>query len=478
MSKLSLFGTICLICVFCTLEGIGLSAQIFKVLVDFNDTDGAYPTSPLVQGLDGNFYGTTALGGANFDGTIFKVTPSGTVTTIYNSCSQSGCADGGEPAALVLATDGNFYGTNAIGGGGEGTVFKITPQGALTTLYAFTNGGSPHAGLVQAPDGNFYGTTVSDNGFGTVFKITPQGALTTLYSFCSQTGCSDGAYPYAGLVLGTDGKFYGTTSAGGANSACGNQGCGSVFRITPTGTLTTLHRFDQTDGAEPTTAMVQADDGDFYGTTPYGGKYSACKHGCGTIFKITAAGALTTLHNFTLYKGDGGYPFGGLAQATDGNFYGTAAQGGNKHGTVYEFVYRSGRGTLTTLHKFDGTDGKRPSGMLVQATNGMFYGAVAFGGTGNCSIYGCGTAFSLSVGLESFVETLPTSGKVGRSVTILGNDLTGATSVTFSGVAATFTVVSGTEIKTTVPVGATTGFVQVTTPKKTLKSNLVFRVTK
>lgn len=202
-----------------------------------------------------------------------------------------------------------------------------------------------------------YGTTeIGGRSFGNIFKITPRGALTTLYNFCSEVICADGAFPYAGLVIGTDGNFYGRTS-GGANSACGNEGCGTVFRITPAGTLTTLHRFDQTDGAEPTTAMVQAADGDFYGTTPYGGKYNACKHGCGTIFKITAAGALTTLHNFTLYKGDGGYPSGGLVQATDGNFTGPLHRGGEKHGTIYKFAYRSGRGTLTTLHKFDGTDG-------------------------------------------------------------------------------------------------------------------------
>jgi len=438
MKNLGLWSCAAFVAVFCVAMAIASPAQTFNVLVNFEGTDGEYPTSPPVQGLDGNFYGTTTLGGsASGDGTLFKVTPAGKLTTLYNFCSAD-CADGAEPAELVLSTDGNFYGTTSIGGA---------------------------------------------NSSGTVFKITPQGALTTLHTFCPTPLCADGAFPYAGLVIGTDGNFYGTTSRG-ANDACefdGYEGCGTVFRITPAGTLTTLHRFDRTDGAKPFTAMVQAADGDFYGTTAYGGRYNICEHGCGTIFKITAAGALTTLHNFTRYKGDGGHPFGGLVQATDGNFYGTAAQGGgDEHGNVYKFVFRSGRGTLTTLHEFDGTDGASPKGGLLQATNGSFYGASAYGGPGgaDCSIYGCGTAFNLSVGLEPFVDTLPVSGKVGRSVTILGNDLMGASGVTFNGTAAVFKVITNTEIKATVPVGATTGFVTVTTPSKTLKSNVDFRVTK
>jgi uncharacterized repeat protein (TIGR03803 family) len=492
MKNLGLWSCAAFVAVFCVAMAIASPAQTFNVLVNFEGTDGEYPTSPPVQGLDGNFYGTTTLGGsASGDGTLFKVTPAGKLTTLYNFCSAD-CADGAEPAELVLSTDGNFYGTTSIGGANSsGTVFKITPQGALTTLHTFcsqtgcADGANPYAALVQGPDGNFYGTTSfgGPNFGGTVFKITPQGALTTLHTFCPTPLCADGAFPYAGLVIGTDGNFYGTTSRG-ANDACefdGYEGCGTVFRITPAGTLTTLHRFDRTDGAKPFTAMVQAADGDFYGTTAYGGRYNICEHGCGTIFKITAAGALTTLHNFTRYKADGGHPFGGLVQATDGNFYGTAAQGGgDEHGNVYKFVFRSGRGTLTTLHEFDGTDGASPKGGLLQATNGSFYGASAYGGPGgaDCSIYGCGTAFNLSVGLEPFVDTLPVSGKVGRSVTILGNDLMGASGVTFNGTAAVFKVITNTEIKATVPVGATTGFVTVTTPSKTLKSNVDFRVTK
>jgi uncharacterized repeat protein (TIGR03803 family) len=303
----------------------------------------------------------------------------------------------------------------------------------------------------------------------------PAGALTTLYNFCSEVICADdGAFPYAGLI-GTDGNFYGTTSRG-ANDACGNEGCGTVFRTTPAGTLTTLHRFDQTDGAEPTTAMVQAADNDFYGTTPYGGKHNACKHGCGTILKITAdvRRPRCTISRSTRVMA-AIRSVGWCRPQTE--ILTGPLQGGEKHGTIYKFVYRSGRGTLTALHKFDGTDGTSPGGGLLQATNGSFYGASAYGGS-ECSTYGCGTAFSLSVRLEPFVETLPASGKVGRNVTNLGNNLMGATGVTFNGTAATFKVIGNSEIKATVPVGATTGFVTVITPRTTLKSNVVFRVTK
>jgi len=308
-----------------------------------------------------------------------------------------------------------------------------------------------------------------------VFKITPRGALTTLYNFCSEVICAAGAFPYAGLVIGTDGNFYGTTSRG-ANDACGNEGCGTVFRTTPAGTPTTLHRFDQTDSAEPTTAMVQAADNDFYGTPPYGGKHNACKHGCARSSKSrrrVLRPRCTISHSTRVMAAIRSV---GWCRPQTEILTGPLHRG-EKHGTIYKFVYRSGRGTLTALHKFDGTDTLSPGGGLLQATNGSFYGASAYGGS-ECSTYGCGTAFSLSVGPEPFVETLPASGKVGRNVTILGNDLMGATGVTFNGTAATFKVIGNSEIKATVPVGATTGFVTVMTPRTTLKSNVVFRVPK
>jgi uncharacterized repeat protein (TIGR03803 family) len=455
------------------MTAIAAPAQTFKALQSFNSTDGANPTAGLIQATNGYLYGTTDTGGPVGGGTVFRIAPSGALTTLYSFCSQSGCTDGFEPfGALVQATDGNFYGTTEGGGtNGYGTVFKITPSGTLTTLYSFcsnigcTDGYYPLAALVQGSGGNFYGTTWygGANGEGTVFKITPTGMLTTLYSFCAQSNCTDGAEPHAGLIEGTDGNFYGTTEGG-------TSSLGTVFKITPTGTLTTLHSFGLTDGGNPYAGLVQGSDGNFYGTTVDGGTGGGCTYGCGTVFKMTPTGTLTTLHSFDFTDGAGPT---GLIQATNGNFYGTTSiDGANSAGTVFTI---SPTGTLTTLYNFCSqsgcTDGDGPVAGLVQDTNGNFYGTTYSGGT-----FASGTVFGLSVGLRSFVETEPASGKVGAAVKILGTNLTGATSVTFNGTAAVFKVVSNSLITTTVPTGATTGTVQVTTPHRTLNSNVPFRV--
>jgi uncharacterized repeat protein (TIGR03803 family) len=392
MTNLRTFGakarvvkTACILSVFCLAVALTSSAATtVTTLVSFDGTNGSQPEfGSLVQGTNGNFYGTTWSGGANIAGTVFKITPAGKLTTLYSFCAQAGCNGYSPDAGLVQATNGNFYGTTGLGGAHNyGTVFEITPAGKLTTLYSFcaqsgcTDGQSPDAGLVQATNGNFYGTTLNGGaiGAGTVFEITPAGKLTTLHSFCSQISCGDGDGAFGTLVQATNGNFYGTTVAGGANSSgCGGYGCGTVFQITPAGKLTTLYSFCAqsgcADGSEPSVGLVEATNGNFYGTTTYGGANSS---GCGG--------------------------------------------------------------------------------------------------------YGCGTVFSLSVGLGPFVETRPTSGKVGAAVIILGTNVTGATGVSFHGTAAKFEVVSKSEIKTTVPSGATTGYVTVTTAKGTLKSNVKFRV--
>jgi uncharacterized repeat protein (TIGR03803 family) len=440
-------------------------AQTLTTLVNFNGSNGAGPdTMALVQGLDGNFYGTTNRGGTQDYGTVFRMTPTGAVTTLYSFCVETNCVDGASPyQGLVLGTDGNFYGATPYGGtNGWGTVYRITPEGALTTLHSIeaAEGFYPFAPLVQAADGNFYGTlaTGGTNPDGGIFKLTPQGHLTNLHSFVG----TDGSDPSAGLLLGADGNLYGTTFSGGSSSAC-EDGCGTVFRITLGGTLTTLHNFDLTDGAYPYAKLVQGSDGNFYGTTNGGGTGV-----WGTVFRMTPLGTLTTLHSFDLT--DGGSPYAGLVQAVNGNFYGTTRYGGNNDlGTVFEITPV---GVFRTLQSFNGGDGEDPSGGLLQATSGIFYGAAWGGG-----IDGDGIAFSEQVGLGPFVSTLPGSGKVGAGVRILGTNLTGATRVTFNGTAAIFTVKSGTEITTTVPNGATTGPVQVVTPGSgTLSSNVAFRV--
>jgi uncharacterized repeat protein (TIGR03803 family) len=258
---------------------MALPAQTFTTVHVFTGTDGAYPEAALVQGIDGNLYGTTANGGANNSGTFFKINPAGKLTVPYSFCSQSNCTDGAGPvAALVQAANGTFYGTTRGGGAnGSGTIFKITPSGTLTTLYSFcsqsncADGGTPDAGLVRAFDGDFYGTTSSGSAsgnFGTIFKIAASGALTTLYSFCAKANCADGYSPEAGLVQAPDGDFYGTTLYGGASDNCLSSdgisavSCGTVFKITSSGMLTTLYSFcsesDCTDGGNPAAGLVQA----------------------------------------------------------------------------------------------------------------------------------------------------------------------------------------------------------------------------
>jgi uncharacterized repeat protein (TIGR03803 family) len=460
----------------CLATAISSPAQTFTTLASFGSYPvGGSPLSPLVQGLDGEYYGTTAAGGGTncngACGTAFKITAGGTLTALYNFAEPNG----GAPSRLALATSGNFYGTTYYG---YGTVFKITAGGTLTTLDYFSSGVGPQlpeGGLMQATNGNLYGTTYSGGAHakGTVFEITPAGTLTTLYSFCALASCADGVNPVAPLVQASNGNFYGTTQYYGAY---GNGG--TVFEITPVGTVTTLYSFcKQTkcaDGQQPAAGLVQAANGNFYGTTFFGGA-----NGKGTVFEITPAGTLTTLHSFDGTDGSG--PQAGLVQATDGNFYGVTTYGGNNSyplnncgsscGTVFEIT--SG-GTLTTLYSFCKEaycpDGYYPEG-LVQGTDGTFYGTASAGGARNV-----GTAFSLSTGLGPFVTTLPTSGNIGTPVTILGTSLTGATSVTFNGKAAAFTVISATEITTTVPTGATTGVVKVVRPSGTLSSNVSFRI--
>ena len=399
MAKLVLWQKVALILVACMATAVAAPAQTFTTLHSFDGADGSYPRA-LTQGADGNFYGTTGDGGAYGVGTIFKITPDGTLTTLYSFCAQPHCPDGAVPNALMQATDGNFYGTTMWGGGsincasssdGCGTIFEITSGGKLTTLYDFcsqsgcTDGGYPSAGLIQATDGNLYGTTTlgggepnsCGSGCGTIFKITPGGTLTTLHKFDR----TDGAYPYARLLQAADGDFYGTTLSGGTYG--GIYGRGTVFKITRGGTLTSLYSFCRLhpclDGKEPRAGLVQATDGNFYGAT-YGGS--------GTVFQITPAGALTTIHRFKPI--DGGGPMGELIQASDGNFYGTAFAGGSyTDGTVFEITPA---GTLGTLHSFDITGGAFPTAGLVRAPDGKFYGTTGGGGANNV-----GTIFRLDV---------------------------------------------------------------------------------
>jgi uncharacterized repeat protein (TIGR03803 family) len=303
--------------------------------------------------------------------------------------------------------------------------------------------------------------------------MTPGGAVSTFYDFCSQDSCTDGSNPIANLVEGSDGYLYGLTTLGGTN--CLPYGCGTVFKIAFDGTLVTLHSFNGNDGSSPIGALTQGRDGNLYGTTAYGGNL-ACYGGCGTVFKISPSGTFSTLYTFCVQTNcpDGDSPdmgVNGLALATDGNFYGVTQFGGaNNAGTIFKIT--SG-GKLTTLHSFSEADGAEPWAAPIQATNGILYGTTANGGTNRCD---CGTIYSLNVGLRPFVAFIHADGRVGQTDGILGQGFTGTTSVMFNGVTSHFTVVSDTFIKATVPRGATTGYVTVTTPRAVLKSNEPFRV--
>ncbi len=482
---------------------IAAPAQTFISLYSFcsqtNCDDGEVPWAGLVQGTDGNLYGTTVFGGHSGHGTAFKITLEGSLRTLYRFCSQTGCPDGYDPyAGLLQGTDGNFYGTTASGGsscqpGGCGTAFTLSSAGALTTLVSFddSDGALPQAALIQATNGNFYGTSYEGGAYGSgeVFELTPNGTVTTLHSFCERVPCGGGALPSAGLIQAADGNFYGVTAEGGTGSGCEDKdGCGTVFKITPAGNFTVLYSFCSAtgcpDGEDPQGPLVQATDGNFYGTTTYDGDSA---NGGGTVFRITPQGVLTTLHSFCSQSNcaDGAEPYAGVIQATDGNLYGTTYKGGlyndesNYGGTIFKITLS---GTLTTLYNFcsqaNCADGSLPTGVITEDTNGTLYGTTYGGGESStrCAALGCGTVFSLSVGLHEFVEAEPGSAAVGAAVNILGTNLESATSVTFSGTAASFTIVSRSLITTTVPAGATSGEVKVTTPYGTLRSNVPFRV--
>ncbi|HZT43698.1 MAG TPA: choice-of-anchor tandem repeat GloVer-containing protein [Chthonomonadaceae bacterium] len=390
-------------------------------LYAFTGSEGANPFSGLVQGADGALYGTAYQGGVNNTGTIFKIAPSGALSVLYTFSAASWDptaqaninADGCNPLGLIQGADGDFYGVTPCGGlGGSGTVFKITPDGTLKTLHTFSvldpysqcnsDGAHPYAGLVQGADGDLYGTTHDGGvqGYGTIFRITPRGGFDRLHSFSALdfNGINkDGANPAASLALGADGNLYGTTYWGGA------YGNGTVFRISPTRTFTLLYAFSaftstnssgygiNAEGANPSAGLAPADDGGFYGAAFYGGAA-----GFGSLFKITPDGVLTTLYSFSRRYGAGP---DSLIRGVDGNLYGTACQGGYKSdGTVFCLTPD---GSMSLLHAFSanrentaGTtwynrDGCRPSG-LIQGADGSLYGTTYSGGAG-----GMGTIFHL-----------------------------------------------------------------------------------
>jgi len=385
---------------------------MFTTLVSFTGTNGPYPganpSARLVLGADGNFYGTAPNGGANSNGTIFEVSPDGSFfTNIYNF---SGGTNGANPSgALILGGDGNFYGTTYNGGVNNcGTVFQFATNGTCTMLGLLggTNGAHPDTALIRGPDGSLYGTTkfggpypkttFGGTGYGVIFQITTNGTLSNPVVFDSTNGANSAA-----LALGHDGNFYGTTEWGGSISQL-PLGFGTIFRLNPDGTFTNLYKFSGgDDGGFPVASLVQGNDGNFYGTTENGGSNQL-----GTVFLITPEGQFKSLCSFTS-SSVGGYPEGALVQGGDGNFYGTTYIGGdNQVGTIFEIT---ADGHLTPLISFTGTSGPspgaNPQGALVQGTDGNFYGTTSLGGAN-----GLGTIFRLSVPMPAVLAITLTNG--------------------------------------------------------------------
>ena len=439
-------------------------AQTFSTVYNFGTQAGdpAFPqfSGIVAQGQDGNLYSTSPSGGANDLGAAFRLTPAGALTVIHSFDSAEGSPFGG----LTLGTDGNFYGTTANGGTlGFGTIFRITPSGTLKVLHSFSyvsDGAIPKAPPIQGIDGNYYGTTTDGgSGNGVIYKITSSGKFKMIHQF----DFADGYQPNDPLVLGDDGSFYGTTREGGTSSE------GVAFVVTPSGKVTALFNFDVTHGAQPDGPLVQGSDGNFYGTTTIGGSLNG-----GVIFKVTPARKLTVLHNID-GSAEGGEPLAGLVQATDGNLYGVNSDGGAIGSGV---IFRvTPTGNYSALYNFDGRIGADPMVTPLQHTSGVLYGDTRAGGDLNCDS-GCGMVYGLNVGLGPFVSMLPslTSGKVGLTTQVLGQGFTGTTAVSFDGTSASFSVVSNTFLTATVPNGAGTGTVTVTTPNGTLTSNKTFRV--
>ena len=447
-----------------------LYAQTYKVLYSFGTTSGdpsePYPPGMIAQSRGGYLFSTTDGGGFSKDGAAFRITTRGSLSVLH---SFNGLDGNRSDSGLTLATDGQYYGATSAGGAyGYGTIFKMTQGGTITTLYSFpaggADGGCPFAPPIQSQAGDFYGTTSGCGGWadpqglsGSVYKITKYGEFTLLHTISA----AEGTNPTGPLVQGTDYRFYGTAAFGGAN------GGGTIFRVSSAGNFQVLYSFDGTLGSNPLAGLIQANDGNFYGVTAWGGSGNA-----GVVFKMTLPGyAVTVLHTF---DGTNGYPYGGLVQGSDGNLYGTTSatdDDNNPGGSVFRL---SLAGDYAVLHTFQpwAIDGSAPESALMQHTNGILYGMTIVGGS-----TGKGTFFSLDEGLKPFVTYLPTYGRAGALVQILGQGFTSDSVVSFNGTPASSpAVVYPTYIRVFVPAGATSGPITVTTPSGTLTSNKVFIV--
>ena len=424
-----------------------LSAQGYQDLHDFG-AGGCCPSPSLMaQGRDGNIYGTTSTGGTANKGIVFKITPAGVFTTLFNFDGTHGTNPVG---GLVLGLDGNLYGTTEFGGANSyGNIFKITPAGVLTVIYSFTgttDGGYPVSPLMIGFDGNFYGTSYP----GYAYKISPLGVFQVITKIPGIT--------YGPLLQARNGSFYGVTKFQGTH------GGGTIYRITGT-TATTLHNFLQATGSYPVGGLVEGSDGNLYGTTTAGGDTNA-----GVIYRITPAGIYSMLISFDGVHTLNGYEAdAGLIAGADGNLYGATIWGGQfGYGVIFSMTTD---GTYSVLYNFDAPHGDGAYATPMQHTSGKIYGTTTRGGGG-----GMGVVYGFSDGLASFAELTSTTGVVGKTVGILGHGFSGASSVEFNGTPASFHVISNTFMTATVPSGET-GFVRIDTTSGNLVSSKIFRVT-
>jgi uncharacterized repeat protein (TIGR03803 family) len=439
----------------CILIGLTsqLTAQTVATVYSFDGSHGATPDLlTLTQGRGGRLYGTTTAGGAGGVGTIFKqLTATSGNLVLYNAL--------GSAVGLTLAGDGNYYGTNQLAGiSGKGTLFRVTSTGVLTVLHEFTGGsdaGYPYGPPIQALDGSLYGMTFADGKglHSTLYRFTMTGVFSTIYTFSDPNDV-----PFF-ITQAADGNLYATGQVSAPE-------CGGVFKLSVTGTLIFRHGFKCGGalGFFPDSTLVEASDGNLYGTNVSGGRNNG-----GTIYRMRPNGALALIYSFGASAGDGAHPASGLTQASDGNFYGSTAAGGSAGaGSLYELTLG---GLYMQLYSFPkgGLASQAPEGSLTQSTDGVLYGTTYQGGT-----HDMGSIFKLDMGLGPFVALLRSQGKPGSTVGILGQGFTGTTAVTFNGVPTTFTVLEDTYMTAVVPSGAGTGPVLVTTPTGTLKSNKNF----
>lgn len=449
------------LCAMLLAAATSISAQTYTVLHHFGSVAGD-PSGPVFRGTIAQSRGGAMLTTATDQltdgvGKAFRISTTGSIHGLHQFSGSSG----GEPdSGFILARDGNFYGTTATGGTlNLGTIYKMSADGSVTTLHEFQGGSEgeyPAAAPIQSLKDDLYGTTPGDlnTNYGSVYRITKGGNFTVLHAF---TG-SDGAYPQGPLVQGTDYNFYGVTWGGGSH------GYGTIFRISPSGVFKVLVNFNLTNGQRPDSELIQANDGDFYGVT-WGGGGSA---NAGVLYRFAPNGSFTVLHSFSRGS-EGGNPIG-LMQASDGNLYGTSFSGGGptNDGVLFRATLA---GDVVPLHDFDATTGVYPYGALHEQTNGIIYGDTFSGGD-----WGQGVFYSLDAGLSPFVTYLPVYGRAGAVVQILGQGFTDTSQVFFNGTPATFNRVYPSFIKATVPAGATTGPITVTTANGTLTSDKVFIV--